>query len=511
MRSYLIALSAIILLKAFVMIGLISFGGIGLGPDEAQYWTWSQFLDWGYYSKPPGIAWQIWLGTKLFGNTELGVRFFSVVLSALLSYAVYLLALCCKTKPSTAFWAGVVMALSPLGVMASFLAITDIGMVLFWAFACCVVAKALSDKQTPNYYLLGLLILCGALFKWPIYLFWILLIAFMPLYRHLRSKHLFGGIFISLFGLLPSLFWNATHQWVTFKHVFTTVSGGHAHEEGATFLYQGNFFDFIGAQASLLSPILFLILLASFIYLIKRNMTIEPGLFFCGASSLMILSIFAVLSIFHKMQGNWCDFVYPTAIVFLCWNASESKIWLKFGVTLSVIMCVFMYSIPYIQSHSILSQYQVPYKINPFRHNLGWDHLHDHLIEAGYNNQKHFLFGDKYQMSSILSFYGPGQKRAYFLNLQNNRLNQFSFWPNMSHEQVGKTGFFVISENIPHLARNQNKIIEQYQTDLQVYFQKVEFLGVKPIFNCYGAMCKDAIIFRCINYNGKEPVGIPHY
>jgi 4-amino-4-deoxy-L-arabinose transferase-like glycosyltransferase len=49
-------------------------------PDEAQYWTWSLFPDIGYYSKPPGIAWQIAAGTVLFGHTALGVRFLALLL-----------------------------------------------------------------------------------------------------------------------------------------------------------------------------------------------------------------------------------------------------------------------------------------------------------------------------------------------------------------------------------------------------------------------------------------------
>src|ERR1700758_3012891 len=100
--SYSIQLSIILGIKAFLMLGIILYAGIGLGPDEAQYWTWSQYLDWGYYSKPPGIAWQIWLGTKIFGNTELGVRFVSIVLSCLSSFAIYALALTCKQAPRTA-------------------------------------------------------------------------------------------------------------------------------------------------------------------------------------------------------------------------------------------------------------------------------------------------------------------------------------------------------------------------------------------------------------------------
>ena len=39
-----------------------------LYPDEAQYWLWSRTLDWGYYSKPPVIAWLIWSTTHVGGD-----------------------------------------------------------------------------------------------------------------------------------------------------------------------------------------------------------------------------------------------------------------------------------------------------------------------------------------------------------------------------------------------------------------------------------------------------------
>jgi hypothetical protein len=40
----------------------------GLYPDEAQYWFWAKHLAFGYYSKPPLVAWLIALTTALFGN-----------------------------------------------------------------------------------------------------------------------------------------------------------------------------------------------------------------------------------------------------------------------------------------------------------------------------------------------------------------------------------------------------------------------------------------------------------
>ena len=40
-----------------------------LYPDEAQYWLWSRTLDFGYFSKPPMIAWLIAATTRLGGGS----------------------------------------------------------------------------------------------------------------------------------------------------------------------------------------------------------------------------------------------------------------------------------------------------------------------------------------------------------------------------------------------------------------------------------------------------------
>ena len=40
---------------------------VELSVDEAQYWQWSQNLGYGYFTKPPLIAWLIALSTNIFG------------------------------------------------------------------------------------------------------------------------------------------------------------------------------------------------------------------------------------------------------------------------------------------------------------------------------------------------------------------------------------------------------------------------------------------------------------
>lgn len=477
------------------MVVVILYAGIGLGPDEAQYWTWSQTLDWGYYSKPPGIAWQIGLGTQLFGNTELGVRFGSLILAYASSLTVYALACLCRLQPSTAFWAAIAFAFSPLGVLASLFAITDTGLFLFWTLACCVVASCLARQTQINYPLLGAVIFLGALFKWPIYLFWILIGCcwfFSPLFK---SRKILIGIAISLLGLLPSFIWNWKHDWATFRHVFSTIKT----EQLAEKTSGGNFLEFIGAQSVLVSPLLFILLGLSLYACFRKRKELPSSLLFCGSSCALLLGIFAVQALFRKMQGNWVDFAYGSGFVMIAWCACEhltgARKWMKAGVAFSCAICAFALTIPTLQIFS--------YKFNPFKHNVGWDNLPDMLAKEGFDPNKDFLFGDKYQMASLLSFYNHEQQRAYFLNLHGIRKNQFSYWPSMAQEQQGNTGYFVLAENAPDLEKKLSE--NMYFGLLSPYFERVESLGKKSLVYCNGQCVKEALIFKCSGYNGCEP------
>src|ERR1019366_9209514 len=65
---------------------------LDLVPDEAYYWLWSKHLAAAYRDKGPAIAWNIALGTMMFGQTVFGIRFFAVILSAGTGLLLFLLA-----------------------------------------------------------------------------------------------------------------------------------------------------------------------------------------------------------------------------------------------------------------------------------------------------------------------------------------------------------------------------------------------------------------------------------
>lgn len=484
-------LCLILCLKAIAFFWFLQYTQIGLGPDEAQYWTWSQALDWGYYSKPPGIAWQIAAGTQLFGNTVLGVRFFSILMAFALSIVTYALAAACRCLPKTCFWAGVAMALSPLGLLNSYLAITDVGLVVFWGIACAIIASALATNRIPKFYLLGFVILLGALFKWPIYFFWVFVVGLCYWHRDWLNRKLIVGIGISLLGLLPSIIWNSSHQWATFRHVGSTMAGGSGNASQVAM--KGNFFEFMGAQVLLVSPIFFVLLVLALVRILKKDNRPNEALLFSGITCLIPLVGFSLYSLFYKTQGNWCDYIYPGGFVLMAWYACEQMKrgtrWLYGGAALSLGLTVLVFNLP------------LPYKMNPFKSNLGWPELASALGKQGYDSQEHFLFSDRYQTSSLLSFYANKQKRAYFLNLNGIRLNQFSFWPSLADEQQGKNGYFVLVENEAKAEK-----LDEYKEKLQKYFSQVEYLGAQPLIEEKGKPVKNAYFFFCTKYNGSLPL-----
>ena len=65
-QLYISILALFLLLILFLRIYLNLHLNIPLHFDEAQYWSWSKDLEWGYFSKPPVLAWIISISSTIF-------------------------------------------------------------------------------------------------------------------------------------------------------------------------------------------------------------------------------------------------------------------------------------------------------------------------------------------------------------------------------------------------------------------------------------------------------------
>lgn len=485
-------LTYLCVIKFLLLIGIACFSLIALAPDEAQYWTWSQALDFGYYSKPPAISWQIFLTTTLLGNNEIGVRLGAMIIGTLLTISLYFLAKRANLSDQVAFFSATIFALSPMGFYLSFAATTDGGAILFLVLALFPLIKGLTSQKEPNYVLFGMLIALGALYKWSIYVIWPMLALSLLLFPILRSKKIFIGFLISLLGFGPSLYWNMMHEWATFKHVFSTVVPSASHGN------KGNFSAYLGAQISLLSPIFFLFLCVSIKKLRKAPSSLQFLALFLGAAFCMLL-----LSCFKKMQPNWAMYLYPPLVILMGWSAIEKTRLFFIGSLVSVAMIMISVCIPLLQNSTL---FPLSYKLNPYRQNMGVRTLGLALAEVGYDPSQDILFADKYQNASLLSFYGEGQKRAYFFNLGGARKNQFSYWTQMP---LGKRGYFVVIENKTTSALSWYE--KHYQEHLSPYFASVSYVGSKVLFHAVGEGVKHVLIFKCEGYLGTLPPEVDSY
>jgi 4-amino-4-deoxy-L-arabinose transferase-like glycosyltransferase len=86
-------------------LAAVYFAKTDLVLDEAQYWTWSQELAFGYFSKPPMIAWVIRGISEVCGNSEACVRSASPLLYTLTSIIIFFTARVLYDA-RTGFWSG---------------------------------------------------------------------------------------------------------------------------------------------------------------------------------------------------------------------------------------------------------------------------------------------------------------------------------------------------------------------------------------------------------------------
>lgn len=478
------------IISRIIMVLFVLTSEVGLMPDEAQYWTWSQYLDIGYYSKPPGIAWQIAAGTSLLGSTELGVRLLAIILPVFSALVIRAIVQLLTLQPNVAWLSAIAFIISPIGLSGSLFATTDSMMVLMWLLA------TYAYLQNPRQYCtIGLFIGIGALWKWWTYMLWIPILI-DGIHRKENPFRMVGGSVISLIGLIPSAVWNWSHGFVTFKHVESTIL--HDHDRGPT----PNPFSFFFAGVALLSPGFFLLALPGLFWRRQKGFFSEQlqKINFVRITIWLIWGGLFLGSFTRKMQGNWALIAQVLCFVLLGVVIASHTRLKKWPYVVSCLLAVFM------QGLLLLPPYTggALLRISPLKPGLGCDKISQTLGLAGYNAKEDFLFSNRYQTACQLWFYGPGQNKTYFLNFSGLRQNQFTYWPGMREECLGKTGYF-ISLLTPKDANNIEEQTRQLQKSLEPYFTKVDPAQTFWLTGRNQTSVRLMIVIRAINYNGKTP------
>src|SRR3954468_20722859 len=127
---------AVVILAGLTVVRLIGLklSTVDLFFDEAQYWAWSREPAFGYFSKPPLLAWTIALAERVCGSSEACIRAPAPILYFGTSLLVYAIARQLYDV-RTAFWAALSLALATGCVFSARIISTDVPLLLFWALA----------------------------------------------------------------------------------------------------------------------------------------------------------------------------------------------------------------------------------------------------------------------------------------------------------------------------------------------------------------------------------------
>ena len=189
---------------------------VSLYVDEAQYWTWSQALDFGYFSKPPLIALLIFGSTALFGDGLIGVKIFSMLCYPATALVIFAAARRLKFSEESAFWAGALVLMMPIFAWLGLVVSTDALLCFFWGLAFYFFIKASEENRFQDWIFLGSAIGLGLLSKYSMAVFLASALCYRP--KLLKSVKPWCAVLVVLIIVSPNIFWNVVHDFPTFKH-----------------------------------------------------------------------------------------------------------------------------------------------------------------------------------------------------------------------------------------------------------------------------------------------------
>ncbi|MDC0191861.1 glycosyltransferase family 39 protein [Alphaproteobacteria bacterium] len=356
------------LLVKLIAIYLTNFDLFG---DEAQYWIWSQSLDFGYYSKPPFVAWVISFFTFFLGNSFVIIKLIPIIFYIISGYVVYLLSLELFNNKNQAALTAASFYLMPAVSFSSFILSTDVFLIFFWSLSLLFFLKSITNPLKINFFILGIFVGISFLTKYAAVYFLISTLVLIFLDKKTRTVFIYKLtnllIFIGslLLVLLPNIIWNNNVGWITLLH--TSENAGL--DRTIINLYQG--FEFIFSQTLMLSPILFVI----FIFTIKK-ITFSFQTKFLLSFSIPIFLIVLLESVLVRANANWAAVALVSFFILMINQVFESlKKIIFINNIFNFVFCLVFYLL--VASSSSLSFFDRINGISSFAKLIDEKHLKD--------------------------------------------------------------------------------------------------------------------------------------
>ncbi len=400
----------LILVITALRTAALAISPLELGVDEAQYWLWSKTLDFGYFTKPPMVAWIIGASHWLFGQHVMAVRLPACWLNFATALVLWQTATWLYGR-NAGRWASLLWISLPAVGLGSFLISTDTPLLLCISLALLAVAGSSCNKIPPTRAMIyaGLALGVGMLTKYAaLYgLFGLLLI--WAIGRHqpvpiIRGKHLLLALVAFLIAASPNLVWNIAHDFSTMRHLGDNANLAKRTNDLTESLI------FLISQAGVAGPLVFVLM--SGIFIAARHERHAGWLIWMAVPVLVLMSLQAYLS---EANANWAMTAYPALCVWLGgWIAgyttkdnnadkkpSKTRIWAGYGAfgvnaALAIVLLIITMA---------GSLGPVTPASDPLRRLRGWHQLAGDLERHLFAHEAARIIADRRATASLLSWH----------------------------------------------------------------------------------------------------------
>lgn len=437
------------LILGFALLHLLAAGRINLGVDEAHYALYGLYPDWSYFDHPPLIGWLQALAIRFFGTSDQALRIMPILIVAAANGLLFTLTrrLFPEASPWAAFLAVLLAESAPILQLIGLGMVPDTVLLLLGALTMLTLHEAVSQPSAGRWLALGALLGLAGLSKYTavtLALSTVLLIFWSGRQRELLRWPIWLAAGLAAIELLPVLYWNATHDWISFKYQFKHGTGDFGWQAKRFAMAQT-------AQWVLYNPVVWIAGLLVLIRGLSRDWR-HPGTRTTVAVALPILLLFGWTGGYTTTLPHWTSlawFVLTPAIAVLLLKNWQAR-WLRWSTYLSTTL-TFALALAF---HAEASFHFIPFPAekHPLQDMIGWPEAAKHAVDLSHRealrltqkkdavqsqkNQDNAtsngkngpsalkIFAPHWVMGSRLQWYARPEK----IVLADTRFDQFDLW-----------------------------------------------------------------------------------
>jgi hypothetical protein len=409
-------------LLCWTLLNAVQAWSLELQADEAYYWMYSRFLDWGYFDHPPMVALFIRLGDSLMHN-ELGLRLFTVLAS---SASIYVLWLILKKYAVDA--ASFILLISGIFILHiyGFTTTPDAPLFLFTVLFYYVYQQYVDNDKWSHAILLGLIVACLLYSKYN----GVLLIGFTLVsnIKLLRRRSFWLIVFVGAALYLPHILWQVSHGYPSVNY--------HLFERSAHVYDFTNTFGYLPGQLLMAGP-----LIGWFLFYKAFTTRIKDAFIRClMVNCIGTLVFFLISSTKGEVQPQWTFILFAPLVMLTLIHFKQDGGRPKWLYPLAVVNIALILVVRI----SIIIGFDLVKKNGHLKSYYGFKEWAMQVKKRAGNN--YVVMEEGFQNPSKFNYYTNSLKCFNYDNRYYRR-TQFEIWPiedSLQHKRVYYLNYFPI-------------------------------------------------------------------